>query len=430
MLLAWIVGARTVETVTLHANGKPPAVPDIAGDLERTTAVVRRLSGRMKLLSNPADALYSGVKHALLHAESGRPVDHVVGGALEAAHTALDQQLHAASTQLSKQIGMPAAALRTRSGWNAALLHDGQTTGVDLIDDLPGTLTVLAVRELVELTETRRSMRSKELYQKMLAAWDTTRVSGASFDAVVDAAGVRRADLAEIGWAFISLEGRKHVNLIWHQANKLQRSYPDREASELLTWGWLGLRTALRNYNPNLGFAFSTYAVTRIVGAIRDGVRAENPVPKRLGTLARTVASVETELAQSLGRTPTLTEIGAYLDLEASQLAILRRTKTPASIEEIIAGLDRSGGNEPAWLADTDHTDINALSHIDAATISRALDMLPVEEAQAIRLLILEDRNPTEARQIAGVTARQLRQRKERALHALRDQLAELDPYT
>jgi DNA-directed RNA polymerase specialized sigma24 family protein len=70
------------------------------------------------------------------------------------------------------------------------------------------------------------------------------------------------------------------------------------------------------------------------------------------------------------------------------------------------------------------------LSHIDAATISRALEMLPVEEAQAIRLLILEDRNPTEARQIAGVTARQLRQRKERALHALRDQLAELDPYT
>jgi RNA polymerase sigma factor for flagellar operon FliA len=234
--------------------------------------------------------------------------------------------------------------------------------------------------------------------------------------------------VSRIGWALITLEGRRHVNLIWHQANKLQRSFPDREASELLTWGWLGLRTALRNYNPSLGFAFSTYAVTRIVGAIRDGVRAENPVPKRLGTLARKVATVEADLARSLGRAPTMNEVGAVLQLESAQLAAVRRTRTPASIEEIVNGIDRSGGNEPDWLAaDTDTAD-TALTRIIGETVAEAMTRLSPEEAEAIRLLVLEDRSPTEARLIAGVTARQLRQRKERALNTLRQELNDLDP--
>ena len=415
--------------MTQHANGAAPAVPDIAGDLERTIAVVRRLCTRLRVLSDVRAQLHRSIGDRLEQATDGHPREHVAASAADAAHTLLDDHFRSASGALARHLGLPAAALRTRAGWDAALRDDGHTTGVDTIDELPGTLTVLAVRELVELAELRRTARSGDLYRDLLTAWDKARVSGRTFDAVVDAGGVQRDEIARVGWALIALEGRKHVNLIWHQANKLQRSYPDCEASEMLTWGWLGLRTALRNYNPALGFAFSTYAVTRIVGAIRDGVRSENPVPKRLGTLARTVAGVEGDLAQSLGRAPTLAEVSEFLNLETAQLAVLRRTKPAASIEEIINGIDRSGGNEPGWLAAHDHTDTQAIELIDAEAIERALASLPADEAQAVRLLILEDRNPTEARQIAGVTARQLRQRKERALHVLRDQLAELNPY-
>lgn len=415
--------------MTQHANGTAPVVPDIAGDLERTTAVVKRLATRLRSLPAVRPSLYRAVGERLEEVTDGQPCEHVAASAVETAHTLLDDHFRSASGALSRRLGIPAAALRTRSGWNAALTADGHAATVAEIDTLPGTLTVLAIRELVELAELRRTVRSGELYQDLLSVWSKARVSGRNFDAVIDAGGTHRDELSRIGWALIALEGRKHVNLIWHQANKLQRSYPDCEASEMLTWGWLGLRTALRNYNPGLGFAFSTYAVTRIVGAIRDGVRSENPVPKRLGTLSRTVASVEAELAQSLGRAPTLAEIGKYLNLETAQLAVLRRTKTPASIEEIIAGIDRSGGNEPGWLAAGERTDERAIERIDADAIARALELLPADEAQAVRLLILEDRNPTEARQLAGVTARQLRQRKERALHALREQLAELNPY-
>jgi RNA polymerase sigma factor FliA len=420
--------ARTVCTVQEHTSGRKAGMPDIPGDIERSVAVVDAVARHLQFLPDPRSALLAVVADQLERSERGESREHIIQSAIEEGHHLIDAELKDASTKLSTTTGITPSALRTRPGWNEALDRDGHGKGrLSELDDLPGTLTVLAVKNLVELGEIRRVFNSADLYTELLATWDTARPSGRGFDAVIDAAGNLQETTSRVGWALITLEGRKHVNLIWHQANKLQRSFPDRESSELLTWGWLGLRTALRNYNPALGFAFSTYAVTRIVGAIRDGVRAENPVPKRLGTLARKVAVVEADLARSLGRAATMHEVGVALNLESAQLAAVRRTKTPASIEEIVAGLDRSGGNEPDWLAADTDTAESAVTRMVRDTVSDAIAELPPEEAQAIRLLVLEDRSPTEARLIAGVTARQLRQRKERGLNTLRTRLEDLD---
>jgi len=396
--------------------------------MERTVAVVEHM---LPLLGSPVHRtrLLVAVGVELEQHQGGEVDQHVIRAVLEESHRILDESIRALSVELSQRTGLSPAALRTRPGWNAALALDGHgEERLAGIEDLPGTLVVLTVRELLSRTAARRSTQSRGRYEELGDLWSSTRVTGRNFDAVIDAAGEHREETSRIGWALIGLEGRRHVNLIWHQANKLQRSFPDREASELLTWGWLGLRTALRNYNPGLGFAFSTYAVTRIVGAIRDGVRSENPVPKRLGTLARKVAGVESELTQALGRAPTMKEIGDAVEVEVAQLSILRRTRAAASIEEIIAGVDRSGGNEPEWLAGGSDTALSALDQVSAEVIAEAMAALPLEEAEAVRLLILEDRSPTEARIAAGVTARQLRQRKERALASLRESLAGLDP--
>jgi RNA polymerase sigma factor (sigma-70 family) len=415
--------------VQRHTKGLKAATPDIAGDLERTIAVVTNVARRLHFLVEPRAALAVCIAAHLELVETGDPREHVIKAVMEEGHHILEEEIRRASTELSETTGLTPSALRTRPGWNDALARDGHGDGrLPDLDDLPGTLTVLSVKNLVDLVSLRRAFTSRDLYADLCRVWNSTKTSGKGFDAVIDGSGSLQENVSRIGWALITLEGRRHINLIWHQANKLQRSFPDREASELLTWGWLGLRTALRNYNPGLGFAFSTYAVTRIVGAIRDGVRAESPVPKRLGTLARKVAVVEADLARSLGRAPTMSEIGAALNLESAQLAVVRRTRTPASIEEIVAGLDRSGGNEPDWLADLTDTAEVAVTRIVGTAVGDALAELPPEEAEAIRLLVIEDRTPTEARLIAGVTARQLRQRKERGLNTLRSRLENLDP--
>ena len=54
------------------------------------------------------------------------------------------------------------------------------------------------------------------------------------------------------------------------------------EVSELINDGVIGLIEAVRKYDPGRGVAFSTYAGHRIRGAMLDGLRRRDPLPRSL----------------------------------------------------------------------------------------------------------------------------------------------------
>jgi RNA polymerase sigma factor for flagellar operon FliA len=172
-----------------------------------------------------------------------------------------------------------------------------------------------------------------------------------------------------------------------------------------------------------LGYALSTYACPRIVGAIRDGVRSENPVPKRLATWQRKVVKAEEDLAQSLGRQPSLEEVASHMGEELEGLSILPRLNPAASIDELVDIASERGG-VPRWMVDgTDPAD-SAVDAARASDVASALELLPEDQRRAVQLLVMDALSPTEARLETGATARQMRQRKEKALLALRESLS------
>jgi RNA polymerase sigma factor for flagellar operon FliA len=57
---------------------------------------------------------------------------------------------------------------------------------------------------------------------------------------------------------------------------------PTVEVDELVNDGVLGLMTALQRYDPGRGVGFSTYAGHRIRGAMLDGLRERDPLPRAL----------------------------------------------------------------------------------------------------------------------------------------------------
>jgi len=263
---------------------------------------------------------------------------------------------------------------------------------------------------------------------ELAAVWETCAVpAGTSVEEVIGAATRSGIDAARLHSACVRFEASRHIPLIWHQANKLAASFPDRTPEDLFGWGWQGLLTALRAYDPAKGFAFSTYACTRISGTMRDGIRSEDPVPKRLLTLARKASRAEEALTQQLGRAPALAEVAAHMDVDLARLEILPRLKAAASVEERTEQA-YAVGRTPAWAIDSqDPADLI----IDGALrddIEAALALLDDDAAVAVRLLILEERSVAEARAQTGITTRQLRQHKDRGLAALADHLAEWAP--
>lgn len=233
-------------------------------------------------------------------------------------------------------------------------------------------------------------------------------------------------DAEALCWALIRLESTHHTRLIWLQANRIARSQAHLDAADLLGWGWQGLRLALRGYDPSLRYAFSTYACSRINGAIRDGLRRDGPVPKRLTTYVRRVTAAEDLLTQRLGRTPTLDEVAAHLDDSLDQLALAARCAPVASLD---TRLEADPHEDPAWTgyAVTDPAE-RAVGSAWLDALAGALDQLPADEAEAVRLLVVEEIPVRDAVERTGATARQLRQRAQRGRRRLADLLEEWRP--
>lgn len=224
-------------------------------------------------------------------------------------------------------------------------------------------------------------------------------------------------------WEVITRESTRHTGLIRKEAGKLARILPDGDVDDLIGHGWHGLRVALRQYNPALGYTFSTYACPRINGAIRDGVRKDNPIPKRLTTFVRAVTAAEESLTQSLARTPSLDEISSYLKSGSEHLPLLPRLTPSASLEEMTNPWGEMS-REPACLVDaTDPQDL-ALSLMRNSAVRDAVDALPADEARAVRMLFLEEIPIGEAATAVGVDTRTLRAAKNRGLTTLANTLA------
>jgi RNA polymerase sigma factor (sigma-70 family) len=245
-----------------------------------------------------------------------------------------------------------------------------------------------------------------------------------TIDEVVGSLALTGVDGDALTWAVIGYESQYHTKLVWMEANRFAARMSDRTAEDLVGWGWLGLRVALRQFDPGRGFKFSTYACYRIKGAIRDGVRDENPIPKRLLTLQRKVADAEKELGASLGRMPQLAEVAEHIGHTLAPLeALIPRLAPAASIDEMLATSAEHGGTPSILSDDTDPVD-EVLFNARAEAVRAAVAALDDNEREAVELLIYESRSLAEARRRTGLSDRELRRRLERGYRQLAGTLA------
>ena len=114
---------------------------------------------------------------------------------------------------------------------------------------------------------------------------------------------------------------RKHAPLVQALAKRFEQTQDAFQA------GCIGLLQAIRGYKPGLGFAFSSYAVPKILGEMRR-TRETNfswRQEKRLLAAQR----FRNEMMLQLGREPTVTEMAEKVGVNACEMAMLlerRRT--------------------------------------------------------------------------------------------------------
>jgi len=191
----------------------------------------------------------------------------------------------------------------------------------------------------------------------------------------------------------------------------------------MVGYGWRGLRHALRKFDPDLGLRFATYACTRISGSIRDGLREESHLAKRLWTKARAVSKSESDLADALGRTPTSAEIAKEVGMTLSEFAETRRYAVPLSVSSLRASLE-GVDTEISALTTPDITSLAAETSVLTSEIEQAISALPADIRQAAKLVLYEGKSFMEAERVTEIPARQIKKKCAEAKILLQDSLS------
>ncbi len=209
-------------------------------------------------------------------------------------------------------------------------------------------------------------------------------------------------------------------------ARKLARRYSSSNEpyDDLVQVASLGLVKAVERFDPDRGFAFTSFAVPTIVGELkryfRDTAWALH-VDRGAQERARKIAEARREIGARHGRAPTVIELAEYLECTS---------------EEVIDGLQIGEAFDTVSLDAPRPTDRDAaISRLEAigddderlgmvddqATIFAAAQHLPKRERQILYLRFSEDLTQTEIAERVGVSQMQVSRLLRRSLQRLRE---------
>ena len=172
----------------------------------------------------------------------------------------------------------------------------------------------------------------------------------------------------------------------------LRFSHSGESVDDLVQVAALGLVKAIDRFDPDRGFAFTSFATPTILGELRRHLRDTAwalRVPRELQERALVVAKSAGELTTSLGRPPTAAELADATGLALEDVVEARAAGTARHAVSIYRPLT-DGEDEP--LADMLGADDPAFSASeDAMTSERLLAVLPHREREILRLRYEEE---------------------------------------
>ena len=196
------------------------------------------------------------------------------------------------------------------------------------------------------------------------------------------------------------------------------------DPGDLVSAGVFGLIDAVERFDPERAVKFETFAVPRIRGAIFDGLRSLDWVPRSVRSRAREVETAFTELEGKLGRAPSDEELSKHLRLSSAEfqkwLASIASTTVGPLDRALVAGSEPRPINGPIPESPSAIVEEGEVRRLVKAEVRR----LPDREKLVLSLYYDEGLTLAEIGSVLGVTESRVSQIHTKAVLHLRARLS------
>ena len=194
------------------------------------------------------------------------------------------------------------------------------------------------------------------------------------------------------------------------------------QVDDLIQNGMIGLLDAIDRFEAGMGAQFETYAAQRVRGAMLDGLRENDWLPRSLRREFRQIEKAIAQLEQEHGRPPTENELAKALGVS---LADYQKMLQDARGHQLISFEDLAVEGDEDFLERHLVDDSGDPSRIledenIRKSLVKAIELLPEREKLMMALYYEQDLNLREIGEVMGVTESRVCQLHTQAVARLR----------
>ncbi|HEU0019171.1 MAG TPA: RNA polymerase sigma factor WhiG [Thermoleophilaceae bacterium] len=219
--------------------------------------------------------------------------------------------------------------------------------------------------------------------------------------------------------------------LVKYVAGRMSSGLPAHvEEADLISYGLLGLISAIERFDLEREIRFETFAVTRIKGSIIDELRSLDWVPRSVRAKAREIEQTNAKLENKLQRAPTDAEMSQAMGVteDEFQTSLVKiANSSVVALDELWTVSDSSG--DQVSLLDTipDPHAADPARELDLTdmkdSLADAIARLPEREKLVIALYYYENLTLREIGEVLGVTESRVSQLHTKAVLRLKSKL-------
>lgn len=229
---------------------------------------------------------------------------------------------------------------------------------------------------------------------------------------------------------------RHYMYLVRFHVERISSHLPRNVSKdEIQSLGLMGLYDALKKFEPHRDLKFDTYASFRVRGAIMDGLRKEDWLPRSVREKTKKIEQTEHKLEQKLQRKVQPEEIAEELAMTSKEVETVVKDSLFAnvlSIEEKIKGntypqIDQTEGigyTIPDGKAVLPETNIEQMEM--KRELGESMKALNENERMVISLFYHDELTLTEIGHVLGLTTSRISQIHRKAIFQLKNILRKI----